>query len=139
MRLYLTGRMRHRQFYGFPAFDTARDTLTAMGHSVVSPADIDRECGFDGMKLSPDDPCSDIPEGFDFDNCVRRDIGAILDTDGICFIDAGWPTSKGSRAECAVAIWRGKRLFTLEGGALKEISHAAAETLCYHKGGLNRC
>ena len=49
-RIYIAGPMRlykDRQ-YNFPAFDAARDHLKALGWSVVSPADMDRNLGFDG-------------------------------------------------------------------------------------------
>ena len=130
MRLYLAGRMRGRQFFNFPAFDAARDALTAMGHTVVSPADIDRANGFDGMALDPSDPCDRIPDGFDLDGCILGDIAEVLKADGVCFIDSEWYKSKGARAECATAIWRGKRLFDLLSPVehnLRELSHDVAE------------
>jgi hypothetical protein len=123
--------MRGRQFFNFPAFDAARDALTAMGHTVVSPADIDRANGFDGMALDPSDPCDRIPEGFDLDGCILGDIAEVLKADGICFIDLEWFKSKGARAECATAIWRGKRLFEfwLDRDMLVEITVPEAERL----------
>jgi hypothetical protein len=123
--------MRGRQFFNFPAFDAARDALTAMGHTVVSPADIDRANGFDGMALDPSDPCDRIPDGFDLDGCILGDIAEVLKADGICFIDLEWFKSKGARAECATAIWRGKRLFEfwLEWDTLVKITVPEAERL----------
>lgn len=128
--------MRGRQFYNFPAFDRARDLLLAMGHEPVSPADIDREHGFDGMDCDPADPCDKAPEGFSLEGCITRDVAAILGCDGVCFIDPSWPASKGARAECYVAQWAGKRLFTLGADGLVEISYELAQMLCYHRGGL---
>lgn len=136
MLLYLAGPMRGKQFFNFPAFDKARDLLTSLGHEVISPVDVDREAGFDGMNCHPDDRCLIPPPGFDLDRCITQDVAAVLRADGVCFIDPGWPSSKGARAECAIAIWRGKRLFTLGCDGLVEMSYALAEMLCYHKGGL---
>jgi len=136
LHLYIAGQMRLKQYFNFPAFDRARDILIAMGHEVTSPADIDRAHGFDGLDCSPDDPCDKAPEGFSLEGCITRDVAAILATDGVCFIEPSWPKSKGARAECYVAQWAGKRLFTLGAAGLLEISHELAQTLCYHKGGL---
>lgn len=140
--LYLAGNMRGRQFYNFPKFDWARDILRGWGHDVLSPADIDRSRGFDGLARDPEDPCTDVPVGFDLDSCILSDVSAILSKDGVCFIDPEWYLSKGARAEAAVAIWRGKRLFRLldlcTGPVLEEMTVATVEALCYHKGGLSR-
>ena len=113
LKLYLAGRMRGVQFYNFPAFDRARDELRALGYDPVSPADMDRETGFDGTLVSPADPCDKIPEGFDFDACVMRVTAAILKADGVCLIDLFWHESKGAAAELGIARWRGKRIFRL--------------------------
>lgn len=139
MTLYLAGRMRGVQFYNFPAFDRARDALKAMGHTPISPADIDRANGFDGLACDPADPCDKVPEGFDLDRCITNDVSAILKANGICYIEPSWHFSKGARAETALAIWRGKRLFDLVysiGGTavLTEWSPRMAEALMFaHK------
>lgn len=112
MKLYLAGPMRGKRFFNFPAFDEARDRLVAMGHEVVSPADLDRARGFDGCKCSPDDPCDKAPEGFDLDACILEDVAAVLACDGVVFLD-GWLDSAGARAEYAAAEWRGKHRFVL--------------------------
>lgn len=138
LHLYLAGQMRFKKYFNFPAFDRARDILTAMGHKVTSPADIDRQHGFDGLNCSPDDPCDKAPEGFSLDGCITRDVAAILQADGVCFIEPSWPQSKGARAECYVAQWAGKRLFRLiyDGFGsviLDEISYELAEYMIQNR------
>ena len=116
MKLYIAGPMRGRQYYNFPAFDAARDALLALGYEVISPADLDREHGFDAMNLPPDDPCDRVPEGFSLPDCIMRDGAAVLAADGVCFIDGNWRASAGSVAEYHVALWARKQTFELAGG-----------------------
>lgn len=107
MRVYVAGKMRGVPYYGFPQFDAMRDKLMAEGHSVVSPADIDRNAGFDAMKCAADTDWNAIPAGFDLQECVERDLLAVLECDAIMMMD-GWEKSTGARAEFAVATWAGK-------------------------------
>lgn len=114
MTFYLAGPMRGRPHYNFAAFDRARDRLLALGHAVISPADLDRAHGFDALTMTAaDDPCDKVPDGFSLRDCVLRDVGAVLDADAVCFIGSGYGASAGSRAEAAVAAWAGKRVFEL--------------------------
>ena len=46
MRIYVAGPMRGFPLYNFPAFDAAAAELRRHGHTVISPADHDREMGF---------------------------------------------------------------------------------------------
>lgn len=86
--------MRGYDQFNFPAFDRARDYLRASGHDVVSPADMDRELGFDETLNSL--------EGFDLKDALRRDIDAIFECDGI-FLLKGWEDSRGANAEWGLA------------------------------------
>lgn len=92
--LYLCGKMRGLPRFGFDNFDAARDYLTKMGIDVISPADLDRDHGFD--------PAGELG-AFDVHAAMRRDIAAVLDwrTDGVVLIK-GWRTSEGSAVERAV-------------------------------------
>ncbi len=49
-RVYIASKMSGIPAFNFPAFDAMRVRLTNMGFDVVSPADIDREHGFDGTE-----------------------------------------------------------------------------------------
>jgi len=106
MVIYLSGAMRGIPHYNFPAFDRIAYALRMEGHTVLSPADIDREYGFDAMDLPPDHDCNNIPENFDFMACVRRDIDAVLSCDKLILLP-GWERSKGATAEKALAEWIG--------------------------------
>jgi hypothetical protein len=95
--------------FNFPAFDDARDRLRAAGWEVASPADMDRQAGFDPADLPTTHDWSIIPDGFDFNAAFERDIQAVRECDFIYMLD-GWEKSKGARAEKAVAEWLGKTI-----------------------------
>ena len=112
MKYYLSAPMRGRKFYNFPAFDDAKARLQALGHEVISPADCDRENGFDALLMtSADDDCMNPPPGFDVDACIRRDTDAVLASDGICILDPLYYRSTGCRGELAIAAWARKPVF----------------------------
>lgn len=106
MRTYIAGKMRGLPLYNFPAFDKAKEHLASLGYTPISPADIDRQMGFDPSTLPADHDWSTIPEALDLKAVVRRDIEAILTCKAIYMLP-GWEMSKGARAELAVAQWLG--------------------------------
>lgn len=115
MKFYLAAPMRGKKQYNFRLFDTVRDKLLTLGHEVISPADLDRDSGFDALTMvSEDDPCDTAPDGFDIFACIQRDVKAICDADAICFIDPEYLGSTGVRAEVAVSLWAGKEAFLFE-------------------------
>lgn len=94
---YIAGPMRGYPRYNFDAFDSAAAVLRSEGWNVISPADLDRQAGFD-----PDThPVTD--------ELLRemqiRDVDAIFNADTVFVLD-GWVTSKGATAEICVAKWR---------------------------------
>lgn len=97
MRVYLAGPMTGLPAWNFPAFDRAAAHGRSLGFDVVSPADLDRDAGFD-----PDHD-ADIAGGV-LRDVVRRDLDAILSADAIALLP-GWENSKGARAELFVAHW----------------------------------
>jgi len=125
MTLYTAAAMRGIPYYNFPAFDAARDALQARGHTVISPADLDREHGFDAMTLPPDYDWNSIPEGFDLSACIRRDVDAVLRCDALVFLPGDWSASIGCKSEFAIARWAQKPVFQLWKGltALRQINH----------------
>jgi len=107
--IYLAGPMRNIPFFNFPKFDRVAGELRKQGHTVLNPADLDRERGFDAMKCPPDTDWSRVPAGFDFDACVREDVECVLKCDAVYMLK-GWHNSKGATAEKALAEWRGKQV-----------------------------
>lgn len=103
MRVYVAGPMRGYPQFNFPAFDAARDRGRALGHDVVSPADIDREHGFDETAPPPTITGAMLRE------FARRDVAAVLTCDALALLP-GWERSSGALAELAVARWVGLKI-----------------------------
>lgn len=107
MRLYIAGPMRGYELFNFPAFDEAAAELREMGHEVWSPAEIDRELGFD-----PEGTLEE--QGFDLQAAMRRDLAIITNTiDGIVLLP-GWERSSGARTERFVAETVGRSVWSLD-------------------------
>ena len=135
MKIYIAGPMRGKEWFNFPDFDWAKECLMRAGWEVISPADLDREIGFDVKSLPPDTDWNDITKiGFDLRAAAQRDVAAICKCDAIfmasnrkkygkllsvaaiCKCDAifmlhGWSESRGAKAEKAIAEWLGLMVF----------------------------
>ena len=111
MRIYIAGPMRKIPHYNFPAFDEAAKTLRERGHDVVSPADLDRAIGFDGMDCKPGTAWDYEQADFDLGDCFDRDIEAIRSCEAI-YLLPGWEDSKGCKMEKAVAEFLGMQVLT---------------------------
>jgi hypothetical protein len=107
--VYIAGPMRGIPFYNFAAFDKAKVFLLKHGHRVISPADMDRENGFDPWTL-PNDHDWESLDGFDLRAAIRRDLVAIQESDAIFMLE-GWQNSKGATVEKSVAEWLGLDVF----------------------------
>jgi hypothetical protein len=94
-RYYLAGKMRGEPRFGFDAFDEAAAILRKDGAEVLSPADHDRETGFNPDRV-------DALDGFDLTAAMRWDLQAILRCDAIVLLP-GWETSEGVAIEVFVA------------------------------------
>jgi hypothetical protein len=98
--VYLAGPMTGYPRWNFDAFDRYRDFLKSKGWMVISPADLDREIGFD-----PDTPHVDA----DFQRAALvRDAEALHRCDAIALMP-GWERSKGVAFELAAARFLGLR------------------------------
>ena len=65
--------MRGKKWFNFPGFDWAKECLTRAGWEVISPADLDREIGFDVKNLPPDTDWNDVSKlGFDLKAAIQR-------------------------------------------------------------------
>ena len=111
MKIYIAGPMRGKKWFNFPDFDWAKECLMRAGWEVISPADLDREIGFDVKSLPPDTDWSDVSKlGFDLRAAIQRDVAAIRQCDAI-FMLHGWSESRGAKAEKAVAEGLGLMVF----------------------------
>ena len=106
MKYYIAGPMRGHKFFNFHLFDEAAAFLTARGDTYISPADIDRENGFNPHSLPEDYDWHNVPASINCTNeeAVERDIGAILKCEAIYML-SGWKDSIGATAEYHVAKW----------------------------------
>jgi hypothetical protein len=95
---YIAGPMRGFPRYNFDAFDAASLDLRGRGFNVISPADMDRQIGFDPDSKEP------LTKEF-LDGAMQRDIDAIMRADGIVLLP-GWERSTGAQAEAALARWK---------------------------------
>lgn len=77
-------------------FDAVETRLLELGYRVVNPV------SFGDPRI---DPAVQITVARHY-QCMRRDLRALLDCDGICLID-NWERSKGARLEYAVAVGTG--------------------------------
>lgn len=102
MRIYIAGPMRGYERYNFPAFDAAERHLREQGHSVLSPAAMDREVGFNEGRDKA------TPEFIH--NAIRRDMQAITTCDAI-YLLKGWSRSSGATLELQMAKFLGLRIF----------------------------
>ncbi|VVO21752.1 DUF4406 domain-containing protein [Pseudomonas fluorescens] len=82
-RLYLSGPMSNLPDLNFPAFHAMTARLRAAGHQVVNPAEIN-------------------PDGGTWDECMRRDIVALMDCDTVAML-LGWLNSEGAFLEVTIA------------------------------------
>lgn len=102
--VYIAGPMTNIPRHNFPAFDRARDAMAKWGWEVISPADLSRANGVH------EDTYTDTPPIEDIRRFARQDIDAIF-TCAAIYMLAGWEKSTGARAEHAVALWLGLRVF----------------------------
>ena len=102
-KIYIAGPMRGYPRFNFPAFDKARDYLALRWEGVISPADLDREEGFD-----PDD---DEPDEQFIRAAIDRDCKAIIwEADALALLP-GWEFSAGSKMEVALANFLGLPIY----------------------------
>ena len=93
---YLSGPMRGFPQWNFPAFDRNAAFLRDNGWKIISPAEVDREIGFDET-----DETAVFTEA-DFEVAIRRDYVALTEADAIIFMP-GWEKSTGAKLESTFA------------------------------------
>lgn len=103
---YVAGPMRDYDCFNFPMFDQCAADLRQWDLAVISPAEHDREIGFDETKNSL--------EGFNLAESLMWDLEQIaLHSDGIVLLP-GWERSTGVAAELALARALGKTVYTYD-------------------------
>jgi len=108
--IYLAGPMRSIPLYNFPAFDTCAAYLRGHGYSVISPAELDRDHGFDPTATTTPD----------VRGCMRRDVLAIIDQCDTIALMPGWENSKGCAVEVALGKFLGLKF--IDATTCKELS-----------------
>jgi hypothetical protein len=93
--------------YNFPAFDEAAEKLRRAGYEVVSPADLDRQLGFDPSR---DEATPDFVR-----QAIARDLSAVATVDEVCLLP-GWETSAGVKVELELAKMLGLNIWEYETG-----------------------
>ncbi|WP_460069434.1 DUF4406 domain-containing protein [Pseudomonas sp. H2_E05] len=78
-RIYLSGPMTDLPNLNFPAFAAMTTTLRDSGHAVTNPAELN-------------------PDGGSWNDCMRRDIAALMECDTVATL-AGWQDSRGASLE----------------------------------------
>ncbi len=91
------------QDFNFPAFYAAEESLSEQGWVVLNPARMDCNCGYTLEKLKQLSP-TEFQEFLK--GAVKRDLDAIQTCQAIAMLP-GWESSKGAKAELAVAQWLG--------------------------------
>lgn len=124
MKVYLAGPMSGFPAFNIPAFDAAAEDLRALGHEVVSPAEVDGPITREVLLQSETGTHDDLPKDEGWSFYLARDFRILADegVEAIVTLD-GWETSKGARCEVAVAEVLGIprydydefRLYSLEG------------------------
>ena len=121
--IYIAGPMRGIDQFNFPAFDAARDRFLAWGYNVISPADMDRQAGFD--PLSSLEPADSGALG----EVILRDVQAITGSlrpfsdvhhDAIALLP-GWEKSRGAAVEVALGKFLGLTFVNAETDVYMEV------------------
>lgn len=102
-RVYLAGPMTNFPNWNFHNFDRVRDDYIMRGFDVVSPADHDRDNGFEGM--GRDGTVAELKAlnvHFDLPAALLWDLQQIAESDGVVLL-TGWEYSRGARAELGYA------------------------------------
>lgn len=88
MKIYVSGPMTGIDEFNYPAFHAAKEKLEAVGHEVLSPADLP------------------IIEGWEWIDYMELDLEEVFRAEGFGYLP-GWENSKGARIERKIAELRG--------------------------------
>jgi hypothetical protein len=105
-RIYIACSMKGHDDFNFPLFFQAEEFLASQGYDVVNPAQLDIDAGFPLERLKQ---LSETEFKEFLNGATKRDLDALQGCDGIVMLP-GWESSKGARAEKAVAEWMHRRV-----------------------------
>jgi len=94
MIIYISGPMSGLPEMNFPAFAEAAARLRELGHTVISPHEIEQPA-------------------LTWEACMREDIAELLKADAIAMLP-GWGNSKGARLEFFIANELGMQVKHIE-------------------------
>ena len=103
-KIYIAGPMRGYKNFNRDAFAKAEERMRKLGFEVFNPIVEDDKHGI--STDSETGTVEDMP-GFTmetFKSIIKRDVDGILDCQAI-YLLRGWTTSKGAKAEAAIAKW----------------------------------
>ena len=107
MKGYLAGPMRGIDKWNFPAFDANAKWLRKMNYEVISPAEMDRDIGF-----NENDNSFVVTKKF-FEEAMRRDYAALTKCEAI-FLMPHWEDSTGANLEVDFAKILGLKIFLVD-------------------------
>lgn len=104
--LYIAGAMSGYPGYNYPEFEAVRQALEAVGYTVLSPTDAEKE--------------NDSVSHQEWDWYMRKSLAMVLESGGVATLPA-WENSRGARLEVTVAhglsllvlpweVWAGRAL-----------------------------
>lgn len=99
-KVYVAGPMRGHPQFNFPAFDTATEVLREQGYTVFSPAEHDREIGFDERHDTIEVDRATMTE------MIMWDLKHVAEAD-MLYVLRGWEKSTGCAVELALAKFLG--------------------------------
>lgn len=109
--IYLCGPMRGYPYYNHRAFDGCQKLWEDHGHTVISPAEHDRNQGCNPYELPLDYNWSKHWDTYPLADCYGWDIEAILRRANCIALLPGWENSIGSRGEIAVGLVAGHHFY----------------------------
>jgi hypothetical protein len=104
VKVYLAGPMRGYPLYNFPAFDDAARRLRSVGIEVLSPAEHDRETGFNEKEDNLVEALT--ASGYSLKTAILWDLATIADVDAVIALP-GWTGSAGAKLEKCFADFLG--------------------------------
>jgi hypothetical protein len=107
-RIYIAGPMTGRVLYNWPWFENTARVLRRMGWDVVTPTEIDEECGMVLAERAPDGTILTVEttDTFDYEEILQRDFDAVRTCTHI-LLHPEWTQSSGARRELHVALGLG--------------------------------